>query len=316
MKLDSDEVCGLVSSGLSVVGCVVVIVGCVLMGRLHLVYWRTVVYTAVADLLLCFSVFLGPPIRIYELDDWVCDFDGFINNVSVFCSQLWTVFLAIILLWITIWKSVPNIKVELAWTALAWGFPTLLSCLVFVRKDGYSYANAWCWINVGKYPGLAWSLSIVWGWTTLAAALIIYVVLGVLAVKLRFQSGAWKDTQPQISIIKHKKERFVVPAFRQIILYPLIMIILTVCSQIDNGGTPWRKAVGSFVMPAQGFLNAMVFLGTAQIDKDKDKVLKRLSMDSAPKVNVAELCSLDVETDQPPLPSTTPTTATTTTNNN
>ncbi|KAH3761905.1 hypothetical protein Pelo_6251 [Pelomyxa schiedti] len=289
MGLTSPEICALVSSALSTVGSCIVIVVCIWLRRLHLVYWRSVLCMAIADISLCISIFIAITAKSQGVEDtWVCTFSGILNNIFFLSSQIWTDFLGLTLLWITLRRAVPGIIMELGCHTVAWGLPLTLSLLALVRHDGYCYGTSWCWINIGEYYGMAWGLSMVWEWLAVLFAIIVYCTLGAIAIRHRWKEGTWSTVAPRISIIRRRKENYVIPALRQIVLYPFIMVLLVVAGLVDHDGT-WQRSFGSFVMPLQGFLNFVVFVVTAQVDKDKDKLIPAVKSSHGTAVTEMEM---------------------------
>ena len=141
---------------------------------------------------------------------------GILNNVFYLSGLIWTDFLSMTLLWITLRREVPGLRFEIMFHVLAWPFPLVLSLLGLLPQVGFSLGFAWlpkpytfrslftlfrCWFDQSEKGYSSWILALIWEWIGVIICFLVYIILGVLAIWYRCKTGSWQSKPAQVSNI-------------------------------------------------------------------------------------------------------------------
>lgn len=101
------------------------------------------------------------------------------------------------LLWVTLSKALPVLRLELCFHLVAWGLPLVISMFGLLPSVGYRINFAWCWLDMDKeYP--SWLLSLIWEWLSVLFCFVVYLIIGIYALVQRVRTGAWDVMLSQV----------------------------------------------------------------------------------------------------------------------
>jgi hypothetical protein len=201
-----------VCSGLSILGCLTVVVS-ILVFRKQLLKkgsMEVLLYMFVSNLLTATGSLMGNP----EDESSICWYEGIVTNVFTLSSVLWNAVL-MHMLYRVILGDKQAMVVTKAMHLLCWGIP-IIATLIPLSNATYGAPGGlgWCWVvpTVGTPD---WAMQ-VWFWLSYYAWLwltfvIIVVYLCVITYKLQ-------------SIMAKTREAFV-PMFKKLFGYPIIIFI-------------------------------------------------------------------------------------------
>lgn len=123
-----------------------------------------------------------------------------------------------------------------------------------------------CWFDTE--PTYArWVLTTVWLWLIMFALIVVYLKTSIYVWPRRKLILSRK-----VTLIRYEQEHYVLPPLHQILLYPVVLLFVWIPTFLNNifhdVGTAYYAAI---ITPLQGFLNFLLFISTAQLDKGSDK---------------------------------------------
>ena len=148
------------SAGLSVLGCVLILITYICYSEIRTVSRHIVVCISIGDLLVtssnCLAIAISPEVNsiVSEFDNVSCTLQSFVGTTAVLWSFLWTMVLAFYL-YIDLVKGAQAFGKKLIWPwahLFCWLIPLGINLAgLFLHKLGNSADRntaGWCWISV------------------------------------------------------------------------------------------------------------------------------------------------------------------------
>ncbi|KAH3765447.1 hypothetical protein Pelo_2690 [Pelomyxa schiedti] len=277
-------ICGIAS----VLGCTFVVASVSILGKVKKFYWRLVFTSCMSQGLSCLALVIGAtfwePSLIGSDGGPACQFQGFLIDVFYLASYFWVFVIAFVLNRLTQGKSLPSLQFEIVLHLSVWSFLIIMATLPFYVPS-FAYvvlASGWCWLK----PEPAWArflLSYIPEWCLEFAVIGLYANVARMLYKqglIRTVLISWcpslhsRGRPTSASHLLTAASR-VTNALRQLILYPLAMLVVWVpctaariaeaISGTDNYVT---SQVVAIFLPSAGFFSFLVFILTADLKTD------------------------------------------------
>eukprot|EP00727_Mastigamoeba_balamuthi_P000281 m51a1_g1025 hypothetical protein (362) ;mRNA; f:651041-652820 len=267
-------------SGVSLLGCLVVLVLAIATGRARFLSWRCICYSALGEafftstLLACFFAWDS-----IADSDALCNAAGFLHTVSTLQTNLWVLFMSAVLLQLVRPsggpKRLPGFRAELAWGTATLALSCLFAAYPVAHLGGADYLRVRAgWCHVAPRP--RWGRLVPYGvtWVVIALTAALYACAWTHVRRLR-RSGASRSPATYSDERRRRRARRVWGLLQQVWAYPLILAIVWVPSTIARAVDAvrgydghWTSLVASATVPLNGALQLACFLLTSGVAGD------------------------------------------------
>lgn len=252
----------LISSSLSIIGCLFIIFSFVLFRDSRKCGRRLLFMLSLADLGLAVSWLAGVVINLHTPGvSTPCIAQGYAMEFFRLSSFMWTGCFAIHLYQI-IWKNIKDPEVYEIWYHItAWGIPTLV-CVYFVVQDQEGVQmmgqtdRPWCWIRDFSHDK----------WQAFGAHLQYLMFYGPLLIIFIFNLGVYAFLGRKVGELMQTRMKIRIQ--KRLLLYLVVFQLTSIwglANRIYQAWSPGHKydyfllCMDSLFGPAQGILNALVY---------------------------------------------------------
>jgi len=245
-----------ITAGLSIIGCLFMIVMIWLFKKYHVQSQRLVLYLSIAALFDAIAYISGD----VTPDGPACDFEAWMLTYFDWAVLSWVTCITFNLYTMVI-KQRSTASYEKYYNALSWLFPSLVVSLLPFIGDNYGPAGAWCWV---KHDSRAWRFFI-WYIPLFGAIVMLFASYGYIAYQIKRRSVVW---QGNIDADSESNMAMLMEDIKVLRRYPFIYLSLSIFPlilRVHNAFTAEGEDVyGLWVMtvltaPLQGAANAVVF---------------------------------------------------------
>lgn len=246
----------LVSASISLIFCILLLIGIILIKDFYSLSYKLILYLCLTDMLTSIA-FLLP-----NSSENICIAQAYLINFSILSSFLFTGVIMHYLKWSIVYEKQQSWQLELYYIVIAWMFPAILS-VIPILTDSYDNAGEWCWIPEKKI--INYVLQFFEGFGT-ALVIIVYNVHSLLAISRKLK----KDTSNDMENEGIRKK-----LMKRMVYYPLIIGLCVLPAGINRVANIFNKEIKELEILA-GVAQCLMGFGNCIVYGFTDNFKKRL----------------------------------------